>query len=61
MTINTRYYKGKKTNVLTHLMPLVSFYTSLKTSENPWFADVFRRYITRPNGSNLKIYSVIFL
>ena len=33
---------------LTHLMPLVSFDTPLKTSENQRFSDVFRGHRKRP-------------
>ena len=29
---------------LTHFMPLVSFFTPLRTSKNLWFSDVFRGY-----------------
>ena len=32
---------------LIHFMPLISFDTSLKTSENLWFSGVFRRYQKR--------------
>ena len=46
MTINTRYYKRKKSKQVnpfhaTGLYPM-------KTSENPSIADLFRGYITRP-------------
>ena len=34
--------------ILTCFMPLVSFYTPLKTSENQTFSDVFRGYRKRP-------------
>ena len=29
-------------------MPLVSFYTPLKTLENLWFSDVFKGYRKKP-------------
>ena len=57
-------------NGLTHIMPLVSFYILLKTSENQSFSVVFRSYRNRPvawnwlkryTNANLKIYQYLRL
>ena len=38
--------------LLTHFSPMFHFYTSLKTSENLWFSDVFRGYKNAAVGWN---------
>ena len=48
MTINTRYYKRKKSKQVNPFHDTGLFLYPLKTSENPSIADVFRGYITRP-------------
>ena len=41
--------------LLTNFMPLMSFNTPLKTSENFWFSDVFEMYRERPMSWNILI------
>ena len=50
------------TPFLTHFMPLISFDTLLKTSENLWFCDVFRGYQKRSvpwNGLNTLMLCIV--
>ena len=44
----TNFLKKLHLRCLTRFMPLVSFDTTLKTSENQRFSDVFRGYRRRP-------------
>ena len=44
----TNFPKKLHLRCLTRFMPLVSFDTTLKTSENQRFSDVFRGYRRRP-------------
>ena len=39
-------------DINAHVLPLVSLYTPLKTSENLWFSHIFRGYRKRPVASN---------
>ena len=57
-------YCGMITPWSTHFMPLVPFYTPLKTSEKLWFSNFFRGYRKRPktwNGMSKNLSIIAFV